>query len=344
MTSTATTTALRLVRPATTTPEITPEISVIVPTFNESGNIAELFTRLGAALAGRAAEVIVVDDSTDDTPAVVRAESAGRPFPVTLIHRETPSGGLGGAVVEGLRAARAPWAVVMDGDLQHPPALVPELVAAAGTGTQVVVATRYAEGGDGSGLGSTYRHFVSRASKVVAAALLGGPVSRMSDPLSGFFAVRPAALDLDAVDPIGYKILLELVVRSGLTEVAEVGFTFGQRHAGESKSTVREGLRFFKHLAVLRTSTLRTRRSRRSPRTASRLAPVAYPRPGVVSLDEHRANSTTHRRHVSTLSDEYVVTGPCVMVPARRARTKAEAVGTVTLHGMTVADRPGSVG
>lgn len=240
------------------------EFAVVVPTFNESGNVVELFTRLTAALAGRDAEVIVVDDSTDDTPAVVRAASADLPFPVTLIHRDEAAGGLGGAVVEGLRSARAPWAVVMDADLQHPPALVPDLVDAAAADTQVVVATRYAEGGDGSGLGSFYRHFVSRASKSLAGALLRGPVSRMSDPLSGFFAVRTASLDLDAVDPIGYKILLELVVRSGLTQVAEVGFTFGTRHAGESKSTVREGLRFFKHLAVLRTSTARPRRIARA--------------------------------------------------------------------------------
>ncbi|GAA4549700.1 glycosyltransferase [Pseudonocardia xishanensis] len=264
-------------------PGVAPVVSVVVPTFNEAGNVPALFDGLAAALADRVAEVIVVDDSSDDTPDVVRARAAGLPFPVTLIHRPRPVGGLGGAVVEGLRVARAPWAVVMDADLQHPPALVPELLAAAGEDTEVVVATRYADGGDGAGLGSTYRHLVSRGSKALAAALLRGPVGAMSDPLSGFFAVRTAALDLDAVDPIGYKILLELVVRSGLTRIAEVGFTFGTRHAGESKSTVREGLRFLKHLAVLRAGTI-TPVGRLQPARS-----VPRRRPGVAELDAHRA-------------------------------------------------------
>jgi rhamnosyl/mannosyltransferase len=257
-----------------------PEVSVVVPTFNEAGNVAALFAGLAAALVGRSAELVVVDDSTDDTPDVVRAAAADLPFPCTLVHRPAPTGGLGGAVVEGLRIARAPWAVVMDADLQHPPALVPELLAAAGADTEVVVATRYADGGDGAGLGSLYRHLVSRGSKTLAAALLGGPVGRMSDPLSGFFAVRTAALDLDAVEPIGYKILLELVVRSGLTRIAEVGFTFGVRHAGESKSTVREGLRFLRHLAVLRASTAGVPTGRLQPARS-----VPHRRPDVIELD-----------------------------------------------------------
>ncbi|MCW0211861.1 MAG: polyprenol monophosphomannose synthase [Pseudonocardia sp.] len=243
-----------------------PQVSVVIPSFNEEGNVDELLRRLVAGLpAGLSAEVIFVDDSTDGTPAAVLDAATRFPLPITLIHRDVPAGGLGGAVVEGLRAAAAPWAVVMDADLQHPPALVPELFATGvRTGSDVVVATRYADGGDGSGLGSSYRHAVSRGSKVLAAKVLGGPVGRMSDPLSGFFAVRTAALDLDAVDPIGYKILLELVVRSRLTRIAELPYEFGVRHAGESKSTIREGLRFLHHLLVLRT------RGDRLPRRATR--------------------------------------------------------------------------
>ncbi|MEJ2870561.1 glycosyltransferase [Actinomycetospora sp. OC33-EN08] len=233
-----------------------PSVTVVVPTFDEAGNVDELMTRLAEALPADA-EVIVVDDSRDDTAARARAAAARVPFRLTVIHRDEPTGGLGGAVVVGLRAARADWAVVMDGDLQHPPATIRRLLAAA-PGHDVVVATRYAGDGDGSGLGSTYRHVVSRASKVLAARLLGGAVGRMSDPLSGFFAVRLAALDLDAVDPIGYKILLELVVRSGLTRVAEVPFTFAPRHAEASKSTAKEGLRFLRHLRVLRRAEVAT--------------------------------------------------------------------------------------
>ncbi len=232
-----------------------PTVSVVVPAFNEAENIALLFRQLGDSLPA-GAEVIVVDDSTDETPEIVRAVAPTMPFRVVLIHRDEPSGGLGGAVVEGLRAAAAEWAVVMDADLQHPPAVVPQLLAAT-EGHDLVVATRYAPGGNGDGLGSSYRHAVSRGAKRFAMSLLGGPVADMTDPLSGFFAVRLAALDLDRVNPVGYKILLELAVRCGLTRFAEVPFTFAPRHAGESKSTLREGLRFLRHLAMLRSATPR---------------------------------------------------------------------------------------
>ena len=204
-----------------------PTVSVVVPAFNEAENIAPLFQGLAEALP-EGAEVIVVDDSTDETPDIVRAVAATMPFRVVLIHRDAPTGGLGGAVVEGLRAAGAEWAVVMDADLQHPPAVVPELLARS-DGNDLVVATRYAPGGSGDGLGSSYRHAVSRGAKRFAMGLLGDPVAQMTDPLSGFFAVRLAALDLDRVNPVGYKILLELAVRCRLTRIAEVPFTFAPR-------------------------------------------------------------------------------------------------------------------
>ncbi|NMO90669.1 glycosyltransferase [Actinomycetospora sp. TBRC 11914] len=270
---------------ATTTPTPVPAVSVVIPTFDEAGNVGELLRRLAEALPA-GAEVVVVDDSSDDTAALARAAAPFLPFALTVIHRDEPTGGLGGAVVEGLRVARAEWAVVMDGDLQHPPAVVADLLAAA-PGHDVVVATRYAAGGDGSGLGSPYRHAVSRGSKVLAARLLGGAVARMSDPLSGFFAVRRAALDLDAVDPIGYKILLELVVRSRLERIAEVPFTFGTRHAEESKSTAREGLRFLRHLRVLR-------------RAQRVVTPAAAP----IRLDDHRRDRRNPRLDVLIVTSE----------------------------------------
>src|SRR4051794_2959194 len=106
-----------------------PDISILVPTLNEAANLPELLRRTDAALAGRAYEVIVIDDqSTDDTPAVV-ADLAAR-YPVRLHVRPTAYGGLSGAVLEGMRLARGRVFVVMDADLQHPPEKVPELVAA----------------------------------------------------------------------------------------------------------------------------------------------------------------------------------------------------------------------
>jgi glycosyltransferase involved in cell wall biosynthesis len=245
-------------------------LTVVVPTFNEAGNIDELLRQLSAALPTElATEVIFVDDSTDDTPEIIKAATDRYPLAVRLIHRERPTGGLGGAVVEGLRAGRSPWAVVMDGDLQHPASLVPTLLARGlSTDSDVVVATRYANGGSSDGLSNAYRRQVSRSTKALAAVVLGEPVGSMSDPLSGFFAVRIDALRLDAVNPIGYKILLELVVRSGLRRIEEVPFTFGPRHSGESKSTLREGMRYLSHLAALRAAQRATRSAPAGPVTA----------------------------------------------------------------------------
>ena len=229
-------------------------LSVIVPTFNEADNVEELLRRLDAALPTTLpAEVIFVDDSTDHTPAAITEAAARVALPVRLIHREKATGGLGGAVVEGLRATRAPWAVVMDADLQHPPSLVPSLYETGlRSGSDAVVATRYGDGGRSDGLESAYRRHVSTTAKRLAGVVLGGPIRTLSDPLSGFFAVRTAALRLDTATPIGYKVLLELIMRSRLTRIAEVPYRFGTRHAGTSKSTLREGMRYLRHLLVLR--------------------------------------------------------------------------------------------
>ena len=123
------------------------ELTVIVPTRNESANVAPLLDRLGRALAGRAFAVLFVDDSTDDTAAVIAHEAAGRPFPVAVLARpEERRNGLSGAVVEGMEAAGGLRLCVIDADLQHPPEIIPQLLDQANrTGADVVVASRQAD-------------------------------------------------------------------------------------------------------------------------------------------------------------------------------------------------------
>ncbi|BDZ39566.1 hypothetical protein GCM10025863_21800 [Microbacterium suwonense] len=104
-------------------------VTVIVPTFNERDNVAELVSRTAAALAGREAEILFVDDSSDDTMAEIARVSASAPVPIRGIHREHNTAGLGGAVVVGLAEAAHDVCVVMDGDLQHPPELLPTMIA-----------------------------------------------------------------------------------------------------------------------------------------------------------------------------------------------------------------------
>jgi dolichol-phosphate mannosyltransferase len=234
----------------------TPRISLVIPTFNESANVVELLNQLATALPeGVPCEVIFVDDSTDDTPAVITEAARHSRLAVSVRHREVPEGGLGGAVAMGLRAAAAPWIVVMDADLQHPPALAPALVAAGeGADADLVVATRYASGGSREGLNGGFRKVASGGSTFLAKTIFRRQLRGVSDPMSGFFAVRSTALNADVLRPLGYKILLELIVRCRLRRVTEVPYQFQDRFAGESKASFSEGLRFLRHLVVLRLS------------------------------------------------------------------------------------------
>ncbi|MEV8425954.1 glycosyltransferase family 2 protein [Streptomyces niveus] len=233
-------------------------VTVIIPTFNEAANVRELLRQLTESVPSRLpCEVLFVDDSTDGTPAAIAEAAQDCPFPVAVIHRDEPVGGLGGAVVEGLRTAGSEWIVVMDADLQHPPSLVPELVAEGErTTADLVVASRYVDGGSRAGLAGGYRVAVSRAATWLTKGLFPRRLRGISDPMSGFFAIRRGAVtaDADGLRPLGYKILLELAVRCRPQQVAEVPFVFRDRFAGESKSTAREGGRFLRHLVELRTA------------------------------------------------------------------------------------------
>jgi dolichol-phosphate mannosyltransferase len=172
--------------------------------------------------------------------------------PVRLIHRAegSRSGGLSGAVVEGLRPAASPYVCVMDGDLQHPPERLPDLLERArASHADIVVATRYGHHGPHTALSLPRKivsHVAGACSHVLFRRLRG-----VTDPMSGFFLVRRDAVDLDRLRPIGFKILLEILVRTPGLRRAEVPFEFGDRHAGESKANGLEGVRFLAQLLRL---------------------------------------------------------------------------------------------
>ncbi|WP_375087672.1 glycosyltransferase [Microbacterium sp. LS_15] len=227
-------------------------VTVIVPTFNERDNVAELVARTADALAGYDAEILFVDDSTDDTAAEVARVAADAPLPVRVIHRDDNTGGLGGAVVVGLGAAASDLCIVMDGDLQHPPELLPALVARhARSGADVVAASRYVGGGDTSGLGTAVRFGVSRAATWLTRSMFPIRLARSTDPMTGFFLVDRSRLDLATLKPQGFKILLEILARTDL-RIAEVPMEFAERRHGTSKASLRQGTTFIAHLARLR--------------------------------------------------------------------------------------------
>jgi len=227
-------------------------ITVIVPTFNEAPNVAALVARVASALHDRSAEILFVDDSTDDTPDVIRAIANTATIPVRLIHRDNPVGGLSGAVLAGLEASTSDWCVVMDGDLQHPPEVIPTLLAAgADENADIVIASRYVRGGSSDGLSSVARRLVSNSSNILTRAMFPIKLRNCTDPMTGFFAVARESLDLAALRPRGFKILLEILARTSLV-VAEVPFAFGDRNAGESKASITQGFRFLTQLGALR--------------------------------------------------------------------------------------------
>jgi glycosyltransferase involved in cell wall biosynthesis len=229
-------------------------LCVIVPTRNEAGNVAPLLARLEKVLPDERVEVLFVDDSEDGTERAVEREATRCRRRVGVIHRppDERRGGLGGAVVDGIRATRTPWICVMDGDLQHPPEVVAALWAQARrSGADIVVASRYQDRRPVGGLGAV-RRLVSRVATAGARLVLPRRLRAVSDPLSGFFLVRRAAIDVDRLRPKGFKILLEILSRTPGLRAAEVSFEFGVRHAGESKASVREGLRYLSQLWRLR--------------------------------------------------------------------------------------------
>jgi dolichol-phosphate mannosyltransferase len=241
------------------------DLSVIIPTRNEAGNIRPLLDRLGDALSGIAAEVLVVDDSDDATPDIVLQIGACSALPIR-VHVRPPGqrpGGLGGAVLAGLAEATSPLCVVMDADLQHPPELLGMLLNAAGSGADFVIASRYVDGGAGDGLGGWYRQTVSTLATWFAKGLLRPELTGISDPMSGFFLVLRSCLDVSALRPRGFKLLLELLVHNPRASVTEVPYTFSVRHAGASKAGLSEGLTYLGRLAELR---VQARRAPRRPR------------------------------------------------------------------------------
>jgi putative flippase GtrA len=230
-----------------------PELTVIVPTRDEAENVGPLLEALDQALPAWT-EIIFVDDSDDDTARVVAEAGERCRHEVGLIRRppDRRGDGLGGAVVEGLSAARAPWVCVMDGDLQHPPEVIAEMVAEAGrSNADLVVASRRCPHGDAEGL-PRLRSIISRGTTALARAMFGRRLAEVSDPMSGFFLVRRDAVDVTKLRPDGFKILLELLVRNPALRVTEVPFHFGERRSGQSKASTREGLRFLRLLWRLR--------------------------------------------------------------------------------------------
>ena len=211
-----------------------PELSVVVPTFNERDNVTVLYRRLDATLKDIAWEVVFVDDnSPDGTWEVVRG--LARQDPRVRCIRRVGRRGLSGACIEGILASSAPYAAVIDADLQHDETQLPRMVGLLQRGeAELVVGSRYIEGGSADSFNKG-RAGVSALATEVAKRVLSVEIA---DPMSGFFMIRRDRFEQLApqLSTQGFKILLDIVATAqGKLRTIEVPFTFGSRQHGESK-------------------------------------------------------------------------------------------------------------
>ena len=222
-----------------------PALTVVVPTFNERANIRPLVTRLEGALAGLNWEVVFVDDdSPDGTGHEVRAVAQENPR-VRLLQR-IGRRGLAGACIEGMLSSIAPIVAVMDGDLQHDETRLPVMLdlLQRDPALDIVIGSRHAEGGSSTGGLSAVRQRGSDAAIALARRILR---ITARDPMSGFFMLRRTSFNQVVTDlqTEGFKILADMLAASrGRWQVAEVGFDFRARHAGESKMDSAVALEF----------------------------------------------------------------------------------------------------
>ncbi len=230
--------------------------SLIIPTYNERNNIKKIVQVLSYLLDKVLPDdyelIIVDDDSPDKTWEVAQALIPEYDHLRVILRRGER--GLSTAVIRGWQLAKGEILGVIDGDLQHPPEVLLKLLAAVDQGADLAVASRHVEEGGVSDW-NIVRRFLSRGAQILGLIILPGVISRVSDPMSGYFLVRRSAISEKTLNPIGYKVLIEVLGRGDLEVIAEVGYIFQERENGESKVTWKQYEEYIQHLLRLRFST-----------------------------------------------------------------------------------------
>ena len=224
------------------------QVSIIIPTYNESQNIINILKSIGSNLPKNLlTQAIIVDDnSPDGTGKIVEDYMKNLKkmanYTIEVIHRKAKDG-LGSAILNGIQHAKGDTIVVMDSDFSHPPQIIPKLIESVKKYQfDIAVASRYIKGGNIQGW-SLKRKIMSKFATLIAKKGLGIDAK---DPMSGFFAFKKNILNGLNIDAIGYKILLEILVKTKNVTITEIPYTFQDREFGSSKLNYKTILDYYK--------------------------------------------------------------------------------------------------
>ncbi len=233
------------------------DLSIIIPTFNEESNVSTIVERITAIFTNEPChyEILFIDDSQDNTPMIL--EQLVHEFPVVrAIHRRNKTG-LASAVVEGFRHCLGSKIIVMDADLQHPPELLP-LILKRLSQADIVIPSRFVAGGSDGGL-NVIRKAVSWTARTIGRLAIK-KLRNISDCTGGFFGLNRLVIESSQLDPIGWKILIEVLVRGNYHSVHEIPYAFQVRDSGRSKMSLKEQGNYLRHIVRLLGSSPEDRR------------------------------------------------------------------------------------
>ena len=236
------------------------DLSVVIPTFNESYGISKILRSLYSSLTELQIkfEIILVDDDSPDNTWEIAAELLEE-IPELTVIRRVGAKGLATAVICGWQCSNGRLLGVMDGDGQHPVGVVKDLFTVfSDKNNEVAIASRYLPHG-GIKKWSLSRRLLSRGAQTLGQLLLPGAIGTINDPMSGFFIVKRSIITKTELDPVGYKILLEILARSQTNKIQEVPYVFLERSSGKSKVALSHYSSYLRHLLRLRVQPLRSR-------------------------------------------------------------------------------------
>jgi dolichol-phosphate mannosyltransferase len=235
------------------------DLSLVLPTYNESAHIDAIVEQLIAVLGGIPAlryEIIIVDDNSPDRT-WEKALQLSHKFPEVHAIRRQDQRDVSTAVLRGWQIARGEVFAVMDADLQHPPETITELWRAMRRGADLAVASRNVEGGGVSDW-TLPRRIVSRCAQLLGLVVLPEVTGKVSDPMSGYFMVRRSALEGRELHPLGYKILVEVLARGAVEKISEVPYVFRETPHRPSKHSAAVFAQYLQHLIRIRIHLLKT--------------------------------------------------------------------------------------